>query len=278
MVAERKAGRKVLTSTGGSGDDAQHAFGWRDAMDLVVKWRQLSEPNDQVVWVDLLTRKEFEAGFGSHTPIYSGQTKCVRYYMNFERGFSLFKDILIKEGHSFDASNNPVPLGGDQKRADIAAAKTAEELWQVIGVDSWAVVHIESCSRAGHSMEGTRLTLVKLRNQPDAYEFSIRTPVTPPRWQDYDQELSVMWEATMAALVDGDLPLVAQSALRYAYYWYNFMPLARGTAVVGYITLLGLFMAAGMPVTASIPKNYQDVLSSMRHRLEALNGLTAPRI
>ena len=22
--------------------------GWRDAMDLVVKWRQLSEPNDQV--------------------------------------------------------------------------------------------------------------------------------------------------------------------------------------------------------------------------------------
>ena len=49
------------------------------------RWRQLSEPNDQVVWVDLLTRREFEAGFGSHTPMYSGQTKCVRYYMNFER-------------------------------------------------------------------------------------------------------------------------------------------------------------------------------------------------
>jgi hypothetical protein len=49
------------------------------------RWRQLSEPNDQVVWVDLLTRREFEAGFGSHTPMFSGQTKCVRYYMNFER-------------------------------------------------------------------------------------------------------------------------------------------------------------------------------------------------
>jgi hypothetical protein len=30
-------------------------------------------------------------------------------------------------------------------------------------------------------IEGTRLTLVKVPNQPDAVEFSIRTPVTPPR-------------------------------------------------------------------------------------------------
>lgn len=38
---------------------------------------------------------------------------------------------------------------------------------------------------------------------------------------------------------------------------YNFMPLARGTAVVGYVTLLGLFLAANMKVTTSIPKNLQ---------------------
>ena len=36
-------------------------------------------------------------------------------------------------------------------------------------------------------MEGTRLTIVKVPSQPDAYEFSIRTPVTPPRWKDFDQ-------------------------------------------------------------------------------------------
>lgn len=36
-------------------------------------------------------------------------------------------------------------------------------------------------------MEGTRLTMVKVPTQPDAYEFSIRTPVTPPRWKDFDQ-------------------------------------------------------------------------------------------
>ena len=36
-------------------------------------------------------------------------------------------------------------------------------------------------------MEGTRLTIVRVPTQPDAYEFSIRTPVTPPRWKDFDQ-------------------------------------------------------------------------------------------
>ena len=32
------------------------------------------------------------------------------------------------------------------------------------------------------------------------------------------------------------------------------MPLARGTAAVGYVTLLGIFLAAGMPITAPIPQ------------------------
>jgi hypothetical protein len=45
--------------------------------------------------------------------------------------------------------------------------------------------------------------------------------------------------------------------LCYAYYWYNFMPLARGTAAVGYTTMLGLFWAAGMPITQPIPRDYQ---------------------
>lgn len=35
------------------------------------------------------------------------------------------------------------------------------------------------------------------------------------------------------------------------------MPLARGTAACGYTAILSLFWAASMPVTASIPKDYQ---------------------
>ncbi|KAG2444526.1 hypothetical protein HXX76_001272 [Chlamydomonas incerta] len=261
VVAARRAGRQVWVrsegSSGQAGSAGRHLFGWRDAMDIVVKWRQLSEPNDQVVWVDLLTRREFEQGFGSHTPMFSGQTKCVRYYMNFGRALELQKEVLLREGHAFDANNNTIPVGSEAQRAAIRAAKTAEDMYQVIQQDSWVVVPIHSVARPEHMLEGTRLTLVRVPNQPDAYEFSIRTPVTPPRWKDFDAELEAAFEGILAALAEDDLPQLASRIMTYCYYWYNFMPLARGTAAVGYTTMLGLFWGAGMPVTATIPKDYQ---------------------
>ena len=73
--------------------------------------------------------------------------------------------------------------------------------------DSWAVVHINSLARPGATMEGTRLTLVRVPNQPDAYEFSIRTPVTPPRWKDFDVELETAFEGVLAALEKGGVQL-----------------------------------------------------------------------
>ena len=54
QVKERQAERKVMVDTAGSSvggfdaDKGQHDFKWRDAMDIPVRWRQLSEPNDQV--------------------------------------------------------------------------------------------------------------------------------------------------------------------------------------------------------------------------------------
>ena len=65
------------------------------------------------------------------------------------------------------------------------------------------VVPIHSVARADHMMEGTRLTLVRVPNQPDAYEFSIRTPVTPPRWKDFDAELEAAFEGILAAFAEG---------------------------------------------------------------------------
>ncbi len=40
-------------------------------------------------------------------------------------------------------------------------------------------------------------------NQPDAFEFSIRTPVTPPRWKEFDAELEAAWEAVLQAMLQG---------------------------------------------------------------------------
>jgi hypothetical protein len=162
-----------------------------------------------------------------------------------------------QEGHAFDQHSKPIPLGSNEKVESIKKARTALQMHRIIGQDSWVVVPLSSVSRPGHQLEGTRLTLVKVPNQPDAVEFSIRTPVTPPRWKDYDQELEAAWEGLVGCLLQGDLAGAARGILTFGYYWYNFMPLARGTAAVGYTTILALFWAAGVPVCTPIPKDYQ---------------------
>lgn len=72
----------------------------------------------------------------------------------------LMAGVAAQEGRATDAENRAVPLVGEATREAIRAAKTAEDLWQAIRVDSWAVVPIASAWRPGHVLEGTRLTLV----------------------------------------------------------------------------------------------------------------------
>lgn len=59
-------------------------------------------------------------------------------------------------------------------------------------------------------------------------------------------------------------PRLADAILKFAYVWYTFMPLARGSAVVGYIAILALFAAAGMPVTSHIPQVQHPSASVVR--------------
>lgn len=67
--------------------------------------------------MDRLTPEEFRNGFGSHTPMFSGQTKCVRYYMNCTRALKLFASIIQKQGYVVDADNKQVHLSDKQLKA-----------------------------------------------------------------------------------------------------------------------------------------------------------------
>lgn len=80
----------------------------------------------------MLTPSEFEAGFGSHTPMFSGQTKCARYYMNFDRALKKQKEILLKSGRAFNAQNDPIPVDSDAQKEAIRNANTASEMYKVI--------------------------------------------------------------------------------------------------------------------------------------------------
>ena len=54
-----------------------HFVGYRDVFDVAVRWRQLSEPNDPVWWIDRLTPEAFREGFGLQTPMVNGQLKVM---------------------------------------------------------------------------------------------------------------------------------------------------------------------------------------------------------
>lgn len=113
---------------------AGHAFAWRDAFDVVVRWRQLSEPNDPVWWIDRLSPEAFKDGFGLQTPLVNGQLKVftsthhhlssrvhprththqhgtsaiirpclrqvIRYFPYFAPAFVLMKELIVEMMHS----------------------------------------------------------------------------------------------------------------------------------------------------------------------------------
>ena len=75
----RRSGGGIVKAPGsavGSGS-GRHPLGYRDLFDVAVRWRQLSEPNDPVWWIDRLTPEAFREGFGLQTPMVNGQLKVM---------------------------------------------------------------------------------------------------------------------------------------------------------------------------------------------------------
>jgi len=268
------------------------ACGWRDLADVAARWRQLAEPADQVLWVDRLSAQEFEAGFGSHTPVFSGQTACVRYAANAPRALRLFAECAALAGAVRDAAGEEVPCPrGSARAAAVAAARSPRELLDACGCDAWVAVPIEAERTGGGAggaggapkkrkggsggsgegssqqqqqsrattatLDGTRLTVTEVAGVPGGVELSIRTPVTPARWATFAAELDAHFADLAAALARRDAPAARAAGARLAYYWFNFMPLARGSASVGLTMLLAAGLAGGLPATSGAPEGGQ---------------------
>eukprot|EP00890_Picochlorum_soloecismus_P006715 jgi/Picsp_1/869/NSC_04357-R1_tetratricopeptide repeat protein 13-like len=291
-----------------------HKVGWRDAFDIVVKWRQLAEPSDPVIWVDLLSDQEFVAGFGSHTPMYTGETMCIRYYSNFSKAARLLYDLIVNQRAILHDFNDTAIDADTMGNLDgLLKAKTAKDIWDVIRQDAWIAIPIQSTSKKPEDssldaiipeLEGSRLTVSHLKSRESAinerfsiqacqlgedtreklvprhastgYEFSIRTPVTPRRWKNYACELDHIYHKLIEALRSDDSANVLCSALLFAFYWYNFMPLARGSAFCGYVMLLACRLAGGILGSEKIPNglqvDWEAILETSPERFAQLMG------
>ncbi|KAK6151247.1 hypothetical protein DH2020_016179 [Rehmannia glutinosa] len=235
---------------------------WNSVYSLAVKWRQISEPCDPVVWANKLS-EEFNSGFGSHTPLITGQAKAVRYFPNFQRTFNVAKAVIKDNKYVHDKKDNIINLYENGKLQEIMNAESCSDLYRAVGKDFWLATWCNSIAVEGKRLEGTRISLEK--TDQIGYDFAIRTPCSSSRWDDFEVEMTSAWEALCDAYcgenygsTDFDvLENVREAILRITYYWYNFMPLSRGSAVIGFVVLLGLCLAANMEFTGSIPEGMQ---------------------
>lgn len=237
-----KGERTTVDGPGSSLNQKPHPFGWRDVFDVMVRWRQISEPNDAVWWVDLLTKEQFSEGFGSHTPMITGQCNVVRYSPMVKMSFPIMKKEIIAQKNL-----------SDNLKKQVNDAQDVEQLYKVMRKDFWVVTPVLSI-RTGQTMEGTRLTLQY--SDPEGFEYSIRTPGTPPRWIDYDLELAHVFELLTIEVrkETRDVDRISELILTFAYYWYNFTPLSRGTAACGLMIITSCFLACGIKIGMMVPE------------------------
>ncbi|XP_047180325.1 suppressor of RPS4-RLD 1-like [Vigna umbellata] len=192
-----------------------------------------------------------------------GQAKVVRYFPNYERTLEIAKTVIKERTYVRSKTDKIIHLSEAGKLEEIMHAKSCSDLYRVVGEDFWLATWCNSTAVEGKQLEGTRITVVKMGEH--GFDFAIRTPSTPARWEDFDEEMAVAWDTISKAYcgenygsTDFDmLENVRDAILRMTYYWYNFMPLSRGSAAVGFIVMLGLLLAANMEFTGSIPQGLQ---------------------
>jgi hypothetical protein len=246
---------------GGGGSNAanpaDHPFGWRDAFDVAVKWRQLVSANDSVWWIDQLGRWDDEEqnheGFGLRTPMVSGQLKVVRYYPYFQKAFESMRALVMSQYDDLTP----------RQRERVPYTTSLDELYKLLDSrDFWVTSLCQSEASPGRIMEGTRLTVERLDTM-HGFEFTIRTPGTKPRWAQYGEELEyqfTMLAKIMTAETEGrprNATEIATIAAKIFFYWVNFAPLSRGSAATGYVGLHAVLLAAGYRIRDPIPVGVQ---------------------
>lgn len=206
----------------------------------------------------------------------NAQLKTIRYYSYYEPAFAIAKTLLRDSGY-YNAAGTFVTLNAHEQ-TQLSKAIDLKDLHTITRQDFYMIQPCPSHAKPGVVMEGTRLTLVA--HQPEGYEFTIRTPGTPGRWRQYDDELNHVFQRLTDAIavvgvpssedsVGCDEPPVASTeitpdetavlklALELFFYWVTFAPLSRGTACCGYIALASTLLSCNLFFAKPLPKDKQ---------------------
>ncbi|XP_026902679.1 tetratricopeptide repeat protein 13 isoform X2 [Acinonyx jubatus] len=232
---------------------------WRDMFDIAVKWRRIADPDQPVLWLDQMPARSLSRGFNNHINLIRGQVINMRYLEYFEKILHFIKDrILVYHG-----ANNPKGLL--EVREALEKVHKVEDLLPIMKFntktkDGFTVnTKVPSLKDQGKEYDGFTITITgdKVGN----ILFSVETQTTEERTQLYHAEIDALYKDLTAkgkvlilSSEFGEADAVCNLILSLVYYFYNLMPLSRGSSVIAYSVIVGALMASGKEVTGKIPK------------------------
>uniref|UniRef100_A0A674KF29 Tetratricopeptide repeat domain 13 n=1 Tax=Terrapene triunguis TaxID=2587831 RepID=A0A674KF29_9SAUR len=233
---------------------------WRDMFDIAVKWRRIADPDQPVLWLDQMPARSLSRGFNNHINLIRGQVINMRYLEYFEKILHFIKDrILVYHG-----ANNPKGLL--EVREALENVHKVEDLLPIMKQfnsktrDGFTVnTKVPSLKDQGKEYDGFTITITgdKVGN----ILFSVETQTTEERTQLYHAEIDALYKDLTAkgkvlilSAELGEADAVCNLILSLVYYFYNLMPLSRGSSVIAYSVIMGALMASGKEVAGKIPK------------------------
>nr|XP_028579821.1 tetratricopeptide repeat protein 13 isoform X3 [Podarcis muralis] len=233
---------------------------WRDMFDIAVKWRRIADPDQPVLWLDQMPARSLSRGFNNHINLIRGQVINIRYLEYFEKMLHFIKDRILV----YHSANNHKELVDVQEALE--QVQKVEDLLPIMKQlhsktrDGFTVnTKVPSLKDPGKEYDGFTITITgdKIGN----ILFSVETQTTEERTQLYHAEIDALYKdlttkgkLLVSSAESGESDAVCSLILSLVYYFYNLMPLSRGSSVVAYSIVMGALMASGKEVSGKIPK------------------------
>ncbi|KAM5144729.1 tetratricopeptide repeat protein 13 isoform 8-T8 [Callospermophilus lateralis] len=232
---------------------------WRDMFDIAVRWRRVADPDQPVLWLDQMPARSLSRGFNNHINLIRGQVINMRYLEYFEKILHFIKDrILVYHG-----ANNPKGLL--EVREALEKVHKVEDLLPIMKFNTKTkdgfTVNTKVPSLRDQGKEHDGFTITVTGDKVGNILFSVETQTTEERTQLYHAEIDALYKDLTArgkvlilSSEFGEADAVCNLILSLVYYFYNLMPLSRGSSVIAYSVIVGALMASGKEVAGKIPK------------------------
>ncbi|KAM4041518.1 tetratricopeptide repeat protein 13 isoform 1-T1 [Anomaloglossus baeobatrachus] len=232
---------------------------WRDMFDIAVKWRRIADPDQPVLWLDQMPTQSLIRGFNNHINLIRGQVINMRYLEYFEKILSFIKNRIM----IYHSANNP--RGLSEVKDALEKVHKVEDLLPIMKLNSKTrdgfTVNTKVPSLKDHGKEYDGFTITITGDKIGNILFSVETQTTEERTQLYHAEIESLYKDLTAkgkilvlSTELGEADVVCELILSLVYYFYNLMPLSRGSSVVAYSVIMGALMASGKQVSGKIPK------------------------